>query len=336
MLEFAAILDYAPALELVEEPRIRFCGNVVTRGGDVIERITRRHARVWGNLAYDFGLAPELLVAIGNWYLQHITGPSSDVYFSTIQRMILAFQRAYEENTHVNGYDGGLIQELAYGAEGGVEHILWFVYNACEFFDGLHINLDEDQMRGFARVACGQAILSTSTITRKAFCEYVQNRLLEHILPEICHFSIYRSNPRVYHRSTKKGITRFDPTKMRFGDYGPGFYFAEEHEGVSYAGHHLYTADVDIDNPLDVENAPPAEIDRLRRSMRIEKENILMDDPTPPAIQIFGLLQTLWDAGLGYRPQAVIKVLKALGYDGIVVPSKGYWVAFDPDQIMFV
>lgn len=145
-----------------------------------------------------------------------------------------------------------------------------------------------------------------------------------------------RDNPRAYHRSPIRGITSFDSDKMRFGDYGPGFYFAEEHEGVQYAGQHLYTADLDINSPLDVENATPEEVDKLGRALRIDSDYILSNSPTPPAIQIFGLAQTLWDTGMGYKPQSVIKVLKALGYDGIVVKSKGYWVAFDPDQIVLV
>jgi len=37
-----------------------------------------------------------------------------------------------------------------------------------------------------------------------------------------------------------------------------------------------------------------------------------------------------------YRPAAVIAVLKKLGYDGITVPSKGYWIAFGPEQVRMV
>jgi len=319
-LELAAILDYAPAVELVGNT-IKFCDNPSSSNG-------------WWRITWDQGLTPTLLVFIGDWYLEHLSAPSSDAYFNAIQTMIPRFQKAYQDGKSVNGYDGGFLQELAYGAEGSVVGILWFIYNSCEFFDGASINLDADQLESHSRMAIHWALKSISSISYKSFCAYIQNKLLEFILPEICHPTIWKRNPRVYHRSPKRDITKFDPTKMRFGDYGPGFYFAEEHEGVQYAGHHLYTADVYIENPLDVENATPEEIERLRRAMRIEEDHILIDDPTPPAIQIFGLIQTLWDAGLGYQPQAVIKVLKALGYDGIVVPSKGYWVAFDPDQII--
>lgn len=140
----------------------------------------------------------------------------------------------------------------------------------------------------------------------------------------------YWNNP-YYHRSPKSKIDRFDSEEMKFGDYGPGFYFSEE-DTVKHYGDNLYTVELDIENPLDVENASDKEIEQLIRHLRLNDDAII-DIDVSPVTQIFGIVQTLWDAGMGYRPQAVIRVLQKLGYDGIVVPSKGFWVAFDPNQI---
>jgi len=141
----------------------------------------------------------------------------------------------------------------------------------------------------------------------------------------------WQTNP-YYHRSFKPKFEAFTDEHMRMGDYGPGYYVSED-DSLKQYGHNLYTVEVDIKHPLNVETATQTEIDQLIRYLQLNNDAVLWDDPTPPAIQIFGLVQTLWDAGMGYRPQAVIKQLKKLGYDGIVVPSKGFWVAFDPEQI---
>jgi hypothetical protein len=143
---------------------------------------------------------------------------------------------------------------------------------------------------------------------------------------------MHRLNPH-YHRSAKPRFEKFTDADMRMGDYGPGYYFSED-DSLTHYGHNLYTVELEINNPLDIEGASEEEVARLIRFLQLNNDAVLWDLDTPPAVQIFGVIQTLWDAGMGYRPQAVIRVLKKLGYDGIVVPSKGYWVAFDPEQII--
>lgn len=142
----------------------------------------------------------------------------------------------------------------------------------------------------------------------------------------------WQTNP-YYHRSFKPKFDAFSDSEMRMGDYGPGYYFSED-DSLKQYGHNLYTVELDIKNPLNVEDASQEEIDQLIRYLQLNDDAVLWDYDMPPAVQIFGLVQTLWDAGMGYKPKAVIARLKKLGYDGIIVPSKGYWVVFDPEQIV--
>jgi hypothetical protein len=135
----------------------------------------------------------------------------------------------------------------------------------------------------------------------------------------------------VYHASNINYIKEFDISKLRMGDYGPGFYFAEDEESTSSYGQYVYKAKIFLDNPLDIENASEKEVSKLMRIFRISDYDIF-DDEGPPLAQVFGLIQAAWQIG-SYKIDKVIYVLKRLGYDGIVVPNKGFWVVFDNNQI---
>jgi len=114
-LELAAILEYEPAQEIIRTDET-FCeiGFSHPKRGEL--------ASLWHSITWERGLTPLLLVFMGDWFLNHISGPSSDIYFSTIQNLIPRFQEAYTNRTYVNGYDGGFLQELAYGSEGMVTY----------------------------------------------------------------------------------------------------------------------------------------------------------------------------------------------------------------------
>jgi ribosomal protein S18 acetylase RimI-like enzyme len=136
-------------------------------------------------------------------------------------------------------------------------------------------------------------------------------------------------NPRLYHRGPRK-VDEFDPGRMRFGDYGPGFYFSEQPTQDHVYGQWLHEADVDVSKPLNLEASDSKQISRVLRALRIRPDDLFEGEP--PLVQAMGLAQTAVEAGV-YRMDAVINVLEKLGYDGIVVPSKGYWSAFRPSQI---
>jgi len=144
-----------------------------------------------------------------------------------------------------------------------------------------------------------------------------------------------RANP--YHRSVKSFDT-FSDAKARFGDYGPGLYFSDEDsDTIRHYGSNLYQVTLDLKSPLNVEEDNPALVKKLERLMRLE-EAILPDEPMPPLVQLMGMAQSMWHNAEDplYRPERVIKILKGLGYDGIIVPSKGFSVVFDPSQVTVV
>jgi len=144
-----------------------------------------------------------------------------------------------------------------------------------------------------------------------------------------------RANP--YHRSVKNFDT-FSDAKARFGDYGPGLYFSDEDsDAIRHYGSNLYQVTLDLKSPLNVEEDNPVVVKKLERLLRLE-EAILSDEPTPPLIQLMGMAQSMYHNAEdpGYSPARVIKVLKSLGYDGIIVPSKGFSVVFDPSQVTVI
>lgn len=207
VIDLASILGYEPAAKLSEADR-KFCELPSGASMDYDAPFVSN----WTDIANRYDIAPELLVFMGDWFMMTLAAPSSDAYFSAIQMMIPRFQRAYRdfragERAHVNGYDGGYIQELIYGCEGAARALLWFVYNSCEYFDGISF-LDEPQLHSSAKMAVHWALNSISLISRKPFCEYLQARLLEHILPEMCHISIRRRNP--YRRNSDEGMRRLE------------------------------------------------------------------------------------------------------------------------------
>lgn len=147
---------------------------------------------------------------------------------------------------------------------------------------------------------------------------------------EITTDDIPKRNP--FHRS-QNYFDSFDTSKARFGDYGPGIYFADDHESVRTYGPYLYDATLKLDNPLNVEEDNPQVVAALERQLQLV--GAILEDEGPPLIQLMGMAQSMWEnlQDPVYSPSRVIKVLQKLGYDGIIVPSKGFSVVFDPKQI---
>lgn len=147
--------------------------------------LCRGIANRWGYLSRKYGFTAELILAIADYFLGVITAPSSDAYFHYIQLYLGRLEKAYQTNSGVS-WDGGIIQELQYSAEGNVSSILGFVFNACEYFEGKSIDLDHKQLDGFANNSIYFAIHSVSDISFGSFCKAVQSNLINRFIPELC------------------------------------------------------------------------------------------------------------------------------------------------------
>ena len=141
-----------------------------------------------------------------------------------------------------------------------------------------------------------------------------------------------------YHASNYLNIKEFDMNKRSGQDFGPGFYFASTKEGAEPFGQIVYEAKIELNNPLLVNNTEEskAAAKKFGRAFRVTDED-LQFGVGHPFEEIMALIQHV------YSLNTIYKVLKKLGYDGIIVDSEivkahggencDYIIALDPSNI---
>jgi hypothetical protein len=124
-------------------------------------------------------------------------------------------------------------------------------------------------------------------------------------------------NPRVYHGSPH--LFNVTEGKMVAGEYGPGFYFTTDLEqAVKYARKHhhsgrLYLCDVEFKKPLYHHMVVPTESDMADA----DPDTFWKSTNVKYGSELYMLLEETKYGGI--KPEAAIKVLRKLGYDGIIV-----------------
>lgn len=126
-----------------------------------------------------------------------------------------------------------------------------------------------------------------------------------------------------------KAFDIFDISKLRRGEFGPGFYFADDKEEAErYGPAKQYV--LDIQSPLEI--GSQQHLDMLLGAFPIEQRyKDLIRKSSVGFETLFNLLEQKYKL----PPEMVISQLQDLGFDGIRVDNgeQKFWVAFSPEQI---
>lgn len=130
------------------------------------------------------------------------------------------------------------------------------------------------------------------------------------------------SNPRVYHGSPHAFTVA--QAKMTSGDYGPGFYFTSDLDEATYYARKnryapglVYACDIELKQPLYYHTVVPSD---AWLETGAEPEEFWRQYGVPRASDIYYILTETRYGGIS--KEAAIRVLRKLGYDGIIVYLK--------------
>lgn len=153
----------------------------------------------------------------------------------------------------------------------------------------------------------------------------------------------------LYHGSNKF-IDNFDITKVKVGDYGKGFYFAENSSVAKIYGPKITKVLVSVENPFDFFNTPKDEILKLATKLGINsevEESLQFYDEwgsANVAMATWELGYTALEMSKGFdQPRAretIAKIVQKMGYDAIIFPyyedKSRTWVIFDSNKIEII